>query len=92
MSERRDHPIADEDNPEWTRDDFARAKSGPDMPEWVFETFPSTHRRDTRLGRAPPRLKRQITLRLDPDVIERFKAGGPGWQTRINEALRKAIA
>jgi uncharacterized protein (DUF4415 family) len=32
--------------------------------------------------------KQQVTLRLDPDVIERFRAGGPGWQGRINQALR----
>jgi uncharacterized protein (DUF4415 family) len=36
------------------------------------------------------RTKQHVSLRLDPDVIESFKAGGPGWQARINEALRKA--
>lgn len=35
--------------------------------------------------------KQRVTLRLDPDVIERLKAGGPGWQTRANTALRKAV-
>lgn len=30
------------------------------------------------------------TLRLDPDVIAAFKADGPGWQSRMNAALRKA--
>lgn len=34
--------------------------------------------------------KRRISIMLDPDVIEHFKAGGKGWQTRINAALRKA--
>jgi uncharacterized protein (DUF4415 family) len=34
--------------------------------------------------------KQQVTLRLDRDVIERFRATGTGWQKRINEALRKA--
>lgn len=34
--------------------------------------------------------KRQVTLRLDPEIIERFRADGPGWQSRINAALRKA--
>ncbi|NIJ48541.1 BrnA antitoxin family protein [Rhizomicrobium electricum] len=34
--------------------------------------------------------KQQVTLRLDRDVVERFKATGPGWQSRINNALRKA--
>ena len=42
-------------------------------------------------GRKPdPNAKKLLTLRLDPDVIEHFKATGEGWQTRMNEALRKA--
>jgi len=36
--------------------------------------------------------KQQVTLRLDRDVVERFRATGRGWQGRINEALRKAQA
>lgn len=32
--------------------------------------------------------KRAVSLRLDQDVIEHFKKGGPGWQSRINAALR----
>ena len=32
--------------------------------------------------------KTQITLRLDTDIVEKFKASGDGWQTRINEVLR----
>lgn len=36
--------------------------------------------------------KQQVTLRLDADVLEHFKSGGPGWQTRINAALRRAAA
>jgi uncharacterized protein (DUF4415 family) len=34
--------------------------------------------------------KQQVTLRLDRDVIDRFRSTGPGWQRRINDALRKA--
>jgi uncharacterized protein (DUF4415 family) len=33
-----------------------------------------------------------VTLRLDTEVLEHFKAGGPGWQTRINAVLRRAAA
>ncbi len=36
--------------------------------------------------------KAQVTLRLDAEVIEHFKAEGPGWQTRINAVLRRAAA
>lgn len=35
--------------------------------------------------------KRQVTLRLDAEVLEHFKKGGKGWQTRINDALADAI-
>lgn len=34
--------------------------------------------------------KQPVLLRLDRDVVEKFKAGGDGWQTRMNSALRKA--
>ena len=33
--------------------------------------------------------KEQVTLRIDADVIARFRASGAGWQSRINEALRQ---
>lgn len=36
-------------------------------------------------------LKQQLTLRLDKDIIAWFKAGGSGYQTRVNEALREHI-
>ncbi|TIU86609.1 MAG: hypothetical protein E5V74_12440 [Mesorhizobium sp.] len=45
------------------------------------------------IRRGRPRLsnaKLAVLLRLDPDVVERFKAGGTGWQTRMNDALRRA--
>lgn len=44
-----------------------------------------------RRGRPPlDNPKQAVKLRLDPDVLERWRASGPGWQTRINAALRKA--
>jgi uncharacterized protein (DUF4415 family) len=61
----------------------------PDLsaPEWQakFATAP------VRRGR-PPAQERKIstTIRLDRDVVEAFKATGPGWQTRINDTLRRA--
>ncbi|NOJ50353.1 BrnA antitoxin family protein [Bradyrhizobium archetypum] len=39
---------------------------------------------------AVPSVREQVTLRIDQDVLEWFQEGGPGWQDRINEALRKA--
>jgi uncharacterized protein (DUF4415 family) len=37
-----------------------------------------------------PGVKELVSLRIDQDVLEYFQAAGPGWQDRINEALRKA--
>jgi len=46
------------------------------------------------LGRGRPELlikKKAINIRLDPDLLTYFKSKGPGWQTLINETLRKAV-
>lgn len=39
---------------------------------------------------AVPGVKEQVTLRIDQDLLEYFREGGPDWQERINDALRKA--
>ena len=39
---------------------------------------------------ALPGTKELVSLRVDSDVLEHFQAGGPGWQERMNAALRKA--
>ena len=53
-------------------------------------------RTTAKVAEAPPKqaaipgVREQVTLRIDQDVLEWFQQGGPGWQDRINEALRKA--
>lgn len=66
-----------------------------DAPELTQEWFDSADYYEggklIRPGRpkaAAP--KEAISLRLDPDVLSHFRATGPGWQSRINAALRKA--
>jgi len=44
-------------------------------------------------GRPPVAIKRPtLNMRVDADVLDAFKATGPGWQTRINTVLRDAVA
>src|SRR5205085_5379684 len=44
-----------------------------------------------RVGRPKGSGKKElVTLRLDREILDRFRAGGPGWQTRLNDALREA--
>ncbi|MCB8819296.1 BrnA antitoxin family protein [Microvirga rosea] len=38
-----------------------------------------------------PGAKEMVTLRIDRDILDHFQEAGPGWQDRINEALRKAV-
>jgi len=47
----------------------------------------------TRMGRPPlgEAAKKQVTLRIDSAVVDAFRAGGAGWQSRMNEVLRKAV-
>ena len=73
------------DNPELTKADFARAKP-------FAEAFPNLAA-SIRKGRGPNRAptKKLVSLRLSPEVIEHFKATGDGWQSRIDEALRKVV-
>ena len=79
--------VVDLDNPEWTAADFRRARPSREVVPHIVEAYLR------RKGRPPEGVasKVQVTLRLDPAVIAHFKARGPGWQTRINEALMKAI-
>ena len=45
-----------------------------------------------RRGRPPSdNAKKLVCLRLSPEVLDHFKAAGPGWQTRINEVLLKSV-
>lgn len=65
-----------------------------DAPEWTDEMFDRAEIRVgdkvIRRGRPPGSAKRLVSLRIDQAVIDHFRAGGPGWQSRVNEALRKA--
>ena len=38
-----------------------------------------------------PSAKEMVSLRIDRDILDHFQQDGPGWQDRINDALRKAI-
>lgn len=80
----------------------AQIASDPDAPEAsdvelagarpFAEAFPalaeSIRRGRGRPASASPRVA--LTLRIERETIERFKATGKGWQTRMNDALRKA--
>ncbi|MEE9924012.1 MAG: BrnA antitoxin family protein [Brucella anthropi] len=67
-----------------TPEELAQAKPFAE----VFPEAAAEIKRTRGPGKKPA--KEIVTLRLDPDVVEAFKADGPGWQGRVNAALRKA--
>lgn len=72
------------DSPKWTAETFKKAKP-------FAEAFPDLAA-SIRKGRGPNKnpTKKLVSLRLSPDVLDHFKSKGPGWQGKIDEALRKA--
>src|ERR1700761_3219896 len=73
------------DNPKWTKADFAKARP-------FSEVFPDLSA-SIRKGRGPNKspTKKLVSLRLSQEVISHFKSTGPGWQSRIDKTLRKAV-
>lgn len=58
--------------------------------EAVFKKAPPKAAEPERKAPAVPGAKEMVSLRIDRDVLDHFQSDGPGWQERINEALRKA--
>lgn len=80
----------DDDNPEWTAEDFAKARPASEvLPRFIGQKATDELMRRGR-GR-PPKEHRKVnqTLRLDPDVLSAYRLEGSGWQTRINDVLRQ---
>ena len=77
---------SDPDAPEATDEQLAQAKP-------FSEVFPALAEAMRKNAGGRPKVenpKIAVSLRLDQDVVARFKASGPGWQTRMNSALRDA--
>ncbi|MBV6274043.1 BrnA antitoxin family protein [Alcaligenaceae bacterium CGII-47] len=82
-----DPEMIDEDNPEWTDEMFKTAIRIRDLPEALQKKL----RRPGERGPQHAPKKVQTAIRYDASILEHFKAAGPGWQTRINDTLKKAI-
>lgn len=80
MNKRLKPELSDDENPEWTAAEADRAVSFARLPESL----------QTKLRGRPKAAvtKERITIRLSHDVVERFRASGDGWQTRVDAALK----
>lgn len=80
--------ILDDENPEWTKADFAAARPADEVHgDGVAKIL-------VRRGRPRKPIeehKRPVLIRLSPDILEYFKSTGKGWHSRINDALRTVM-
>lgn len=84
-----EHPDFD-DNPEWTEEDFAKARPAHEVIGKEAAAL-LVRKRGRPAGSVAPIKKEQVTVRLDPPILAALRAGGPGWQSRMNDMLRKAL-
>lgn len=85
-----DESVADDDeNPPLTAEDWAQMRPASELPPEILAAFPKTLARLRGAQKAPTKVP--VSLRLSRDVVDHFKSAGPGWQTRIDDALREAI-
>ena len=82
-------PLTDADGEvrELTVEDFKHFRPSSEFPELV-EAF--ARARGQRGPQKSP-TKERVALRLDTEIVDHFRSGGPGWQTRINDALAALV-
>lgn len=81
MKKQLDSEAPDINNPEWTAETVKHARR--------INELPKTLRRKLRGRPVVGVAKTAISLRVPNDVLARWRASGPGWQTRMAEALAK---
>ena len=77
----------DPDNPELTDEQLDQMRPAREaLPPELYAALASRPRGRPKVEKR----KVEVKLRLDPEIVEAFKAQGPGWQTRMNEVLRRS--
>ncbi len=100
MRKKPDPFLIDDENPEWTADDFKKARRLDETAEGRkliagMKKLGAKRRAELkRMGRPPLGMapKAHIGFRLDADVVARIRATGPGYNVRVEKVLRSALA
>jgi uncharacterized protein (DUF4415 family) len=78
-------------NPEWSAAMIAKARPAREVLPRIFGRRTAAAMLRPRGRPKSPHPKVAISLRLSPDTLARWKATGPGWQTRMAEVLREVV-
>jgi len=90
VTESDTYGVPDAENPEWTREQMAGAMRFKDLPPSLqakLSAIQESARGKRGAQKAPT--KELISVRLSPDVLSALRAKGDGWQTLIDETLRR---
>jgi uncharacterized protein (DUF4415 family) len=79
------------ENPEWTMEMIAKARPAKQVLPKIFGAHTAAAMLKPRGRPKSPESKVAISLRLSPDTLARWKATGPGWQTRMVNVLRESV-
>ena len=77
--------VADPDARELTDEDLARMRPVSEAAPHKVEAYVRSRGKQKTPGKVP------VTIRLDADLVERLRATGRGWQTRLNDTLRDVV-
>jgi uncharacterized protein (DUF4415 family) len=91
MKRKRTPEKASRDNPAWTKETFARARRAQEVLPEIFSATAAAEMLKPRGRPKSGNARTSISLRLPPETLARWKATGPGWQTRMANVLSKAI-
>jgi len=91
MKKRSKSEKAVRDNPEWTEEMIAKAPPAKEVLPKIFGARTAATMLKPRGRPKSPESKVAISLRLSPDTLARWKATGPGWQTRMANVLRESV-
>ncbi|WGE90037.1 BrnA antitoxin family protein [Actinobacillus arthritidis] len=81
----------DDENPEWTDEDFKNALTFEQMPPALQALVIES--RERKRGRPVAQTKKvSVTIRYSQSVIDAFKSTGKGWQSRMNQVLEDYVA
>ena len=79
------------ENPEWTTAMIAKARPAREVLPKIFGARTAAAMLKPRGRPKSPESRVAISLRLPPDTLARWKATGPGWQTRMANVLRESV-
>ena len=91
MGKKPNPELIDDENPEWTAADFAKARPASEVLPQIFGAKLAQEMLKPRGRPRAEHPKERINIRLSHEVVEYFKSAGDGWQTRIDAALRQFI-